>query len=103
MSSITTEVVGKHFRGPPIGGYRATMTTSGPKASTGKILLWDGRERAGVIESAATPGGCWFHGLDWQGEDDPQVGHVVWFRYQPLPQQAGYRYRASVVGTFLAE
>lgn len=67
------------------------MTSSTP----GVVGKWSDDEGWGVIESAATPGGCWLHVSMWRGREFGRVGvgGAVEFTYEAAPQTP-YRYRA---------
>lgn len=72
------------------------MTTSGT------VRMWNGEEGWGVIDSPATPGGCWtrFSHVLARSYRHLQVGDQVLFEWEP-GEQDGYRFRA--VSVYLSE
>lgn len=61
----------------------------------GSVLAWSPEEGWGVIETEATPGGCWAHfsSLDVDGYRTLHVGQEVSVDYEPAMQD-GYEWRA---------
>jgi CspA family cold shock protein len=57
--------------------------------------MWVGAEGWGVVDSEATPGGCWVHfsAVRGRSQDDPAVGEHVVVDCE-LAAQDGYSYRA---------
>lgn len=81
--------------------------------ATGSVSIWRGEEGWGVIDSAETPGGCWFHfstlwhvELPAMGDGETitgkggyrtvDVGEHVRFEYEEA-EQSGFRFRADSV------
>lgn len=69
----------------------------------GSVLAWWPEEGWGVIETEATPGGCWAHfsSLKIDGYRELHVGQQVSVAYEPAMQD-GYEWRAlrvSIVGS----
>ncbi|HJQ04401.1 MAG TPA: hypothetical protein VJ872_03090 [Nocardioides sp.] len=63
-------------------------------SSIGTVLSWNLEDGWGVIESADTPGGCWFHVSAWLARGaEPQVGTPVAFDPE-AGRQDGYDFRA---------
>ena len=54
--------------------------------STGKISTFDYDEGVGVIESTDTPGGCWFHYVQWPLPGDVALGARVSFAWNEASQ-----------------
>lgn len=61
----------------------------------GTVREWNESDGWGVIDSPATPGGCWAHfsNLDMQGFRKLQPGQGVDVEFEPV-EQDGYSYRA---------
>src|ERR1700722_20663413 len=66
-----------------------------PVASEGTVRQWSDERGFGVIDSADTPGGCWFHFSCVVTKElaSPRPGDQVTFTYETLPQD-GFSYRA---------
>ena len=69
-----------------------------PVASEGTIRAWSDERGFGVIDSADTPGGCWFHFACVVIDElaSPRPGDQVTFTYETSPQD-GFSYRALLV------
>ena len=67
-------------------------------ASEGTVREWSDERGFGVIDSADTPGGCWFHFSCVVTKElaSPRPGDQVTFTYETLPQD-GFSYRALLV------
>lgn len=65
---------------------------------TGVVREWHDDEGWGVLDSEATPGGCWAHfsHLDMEGFRSAVPGQVVDFSYVPGAQD-GFDFRAEHV------
>ena len=61
----------------------------------GEVRCWNDEEGWGVIDSAATPGGCWTHFSDLAvpGFRTLRPGQPVELEYEPADQD-GYAFRA---------
>jgi CspA family cold shock protein len=67
--------------------------------SRGTVREWDDDRGWGVIDSADTPGGCWFHFSEIvvpNGLGTVRPGDRVIFTHEALPQD-GFNYRAVLV------
>lgn len=66
--------------------------------SSGQVRVWHDEDGWGVIDSEATPGGCWasFHVVLVAGHRTLVAGQQVRFRYEPADQD-GYSFRAVEV------
>ncbi len=64
--------------------------------TTGTVRLWNDEEGWGVIDSDATPGGCWAHYSDVAiaGYRTLQPGQAVSFEWEAATQD-GFRFRAT--------
>ena len=64
----------------------------------GLVRSWSADEGWGVIDSGATPGGCWVHfsNIEARGFRSLEVNQPVNFTWEPV-EQDGYKYRAVVV------
>ncbi len=71
------------------------MVHAGLVATTGRVREWHDDEGWGVIDSAATPGGCWTHysHLAMPGFRRLQAGQAVELEWE-TPGQDGCQYRA---------
>jgi cold shock protein len=69
-------------------------------ATTGIVREWHSDEGWGVIDSPATPGGCWVHfgAVLTDGYRSLDAGRTVSFDYEDGPQD-GFAYRAVAVWT----
>jgi cold shock protein len=67
-------------------------------ASEGTVREWSDARGFGVLDSADTPGGCWFHFSSVVAEEQasPRPGDRITFTYQTVPQD-GFSYRALLV------
>ncbi|WP_305091441.1 cold-shock protein [Prescottella sp. R16] len=67
--------------------------------TTGTVREWNDLEGWGVIDSPATPGGCWvfFSAIVSEGYRTLPVGGTVTFDWEQVTDQDGYRYRATRV------
>lgn len=65
-------------------------------SASGLVAVWHDDEGWGVIESAATPGGCWTHfsAVRVDGFASLTQGQEVSFEFEPVDQD-GYRFRAA--------
>lgn len=63
--------------------------------ASGRVLAWRSEEGWGVIETGATPGGCWAHfsSVEMDGYRALHVGQQVTVEYEPAAQD-GYQWRA---------
>lgn len=63
--------------------------------SLGRVRVWNIEEGWGVIDSAATPGGCWTHysGVLVAGYKSLHAGQDVRFNFEAA-EQDGYTFRA---------
>ena len=70
--------------------------------SVGTVRLWHAEEGWGVIDSAATPGGCWAHysAVLVPGYRSLEAGAAVAFTFE-VAEQDGYSFRA--VGVWSGE
>jgi cold shock protein len=66
--------------------------------SDGTVRLWQAEEGWGVIDSAATPGGCWAHfsAVLGSGYRTLEAGGAVTFTFEAA-EQDGYPFRAVEV------
>lgn len=66
--------------------------------SVGTVRLWHAGEGWGVIDSPATPGGCWTHfsAVLGSGYRTFEAGAAVEFTFE-VAEQDGYSFRAVVV------
>jgi len=66
--------------------------------SSGRVRLWHDEEGWGVIDSAATPGGCWVHYSDVlvSGYRALDAGGAVEFTFEAV-EQDGWPFRAVEV------
>src|SRR4051812_46447152 len=66
--------------------------------TTGTVRFWLDDEGWGVVDSLATPGGCWVHfsSLEMPGFKQLRAGTPVQFVYEELDQD-GYPFRAVTV------
>ena len=64
--------------------------------SEGVVRDFDDLEGVGVIESSATPGGCWFHYsmIEVSGRRTLNTGQRVGFTFEHCEDQDGYGTRA---------
>ncbi len=64
--------------------------------TTGTVREWNDLEGWGVLDSTATPGGCWvfFSAIAGKGFRTLTVGDTVVFDWEHVTDQDGYRYRA---------
>ena len=76
------------------------MTHDYVEPAHGVVRRYDEEQGWGVIDSAQTPGGCWFHfsSLEGDGYRSAQEGDVVTFRFETADQD-GYGFRALWVET----
>ncbi|MDH6284937.1 cold-shock protein [Prescottella agglutinans] len=67
--------------------------------TTGTVREWNDPEGWGVIDSPATPGGCWvfFSAIVGKGFRFLTVGDTAHFDWEQVTDQDGYRYRATRV------
>ena len=73
------------------------MTARGElRRAQGTVRFFDIEEGWGVIDSEATPGGCWVHfsAVMVEGLRSLDAGESVEFRYREVGQD-GYRFRAE--------
>lgn len=65
----------------------------------GVVTIWNDDECVGVIETSATPGGCFVHfgAIEMEGYKELRVGQRVRLAYEPAQNQDGYFYRATLV------
>lgn len=65
----------------------------------GVVRDYDDREGVGVIDSSATPGGCWFHYsmIEVPGVTALAVGQPVHFVFESGVAQDGFAFRALQV------
>lgn len=63
--------------------------------SRATVRMWDDEQGWGVLDSDATPGGCWTHfaALDFAGYRSLSVGQQVWLTAESSGQD-GYPWRA---------
>ena len=66
--------------------------------SVGTVRLWHAEEGWGVIDSSATPGGCWTHysAVLVPGYRELDTGAAVEFTFE-VAEQDGYSFRAVEV------
>jgi len=72
---------------------------TGGMPSRGTVREWDGDRGWGVIDSADTPGGCWFHFAEIvvpEGLGTVRVGDNVTFTHEAV-RQDGFNFRAVLV------
>ena len=64
--------------------------------TTGIVRIWHGEEGWGVVDSVATPGGCWIHfsHLATPGYRALQTGQAVEFEWE-MAAQDGYSFRTT--------
>jgi len=62
----------------------------------GVVRDYDDREGFGVIDSLATPGGCWIHYsmIEVPGRKTLSAGQRVRFTFEGHVKQDGFRFRA---------
>jgi CspA family cold shock protein len=79
---------------------RATTCDPDPVTTTGIVREWHSDEGWGVIDSAATPGGCWAHfgSVLMSGYRSLTAGRTVSFDFEQA-RQDGFAYRAVAVWT----
>jgi CspA family cold shock protein len=65
----------------------------------GVVREYDDREGFGVIDSLATPGGCWFHYsmIEVPGRKTLSAGQLVRFTLEREVEQDGFVFRAVQV------
>jgi CspA family cold shock protein len=66
--------------------------------ASGQVTVWRSEAGWGVIDCAATPGGCWVHfSVVDPGLGELHVGQTVQFTFEQASQD-GFAYRATQVG-----
>jgi CspA family cold shock protein len=67
--------------------------------SHGVVREWHREDGWGVIDSPATPGGCWvlYSHIDMPPPAELQIGQQVAFSFEQVTSQDGYQWRAVVV------
>ncbi|CAJ62888.1 hypothetical protein FRAAL4246 [Frankia alni ACN14a] len=75
------------------------VTDEGPAATRGVVRTYDAERGWGVIDAPEVPGGCWVHYsmIEMDGYRDLVAGRQVTFRWEPVANQDGYRFRALTV------
>lgn len=66
---------------------------------TGTVREWNDLEGWGVVDSAATPGGCWtfFSAIDGAGFRVLAAGAAVVLEWEQVTDQDDYKFRATRV------